>query len=63
MVFLNFFLDHEKDVSWLPFERPLTGLGRIDAISPAIGCTVLLILSQVVAEDKQLDVLVAGSPA
>lgn len=60
MVFLNFFLDDEKDVSWMPVERPLTGLGRINAIAPAIGCSVLLGLSQFVASEKQLDVLVAG---
>jgi hypothetical protein len=60
MVFLNFFLDHEKDVSWIRIERPLTGLGRIDAITPAIGCSVLLLLSQLVAADKEVDVLVAG---
>lgn len=60
MVFLGFFLDHEKDVDWVVIERPLTGLGRIDAIAPAIACAVLLVLSQVVAAEKQLDVLVAG---
>ncbi|MEJ7783684.1 MAG: DUF475 domain-containing protein [Solirubrobacteraceae bacterium] len=60
MVFLGFFLDDDKEVNWLGFERPLTGLGRIDSIAAAIAAGVLLLISQLVAPDKEIDVLVAG---
>jgi len=61
MVFLNFFLDDDKDQHWLGvLERPLTAFGRIPSISAAIACGVLLLLSQVVEAAKQVDVLVSG---
>jgi len=60
MVFLSFFLDADKDEHWLGVERPLTGLGSIGSIGPALGATTLLIVSQVVEKSMQTDVLVAG---
>jgi hypothetical protein len=60
MVFVSFFVDHEKDEHWLGVERPLTGLATLASIGPAIGAITLLIVSQVVDPSKQSDVLVAG---
>ncbi len=61
MVFLNFFFDEEKDHHWLgPVERPLAKLGHIDGITPAMAAIALLVVSQIVSAEEQLDVLVAG---
>jgi hypothetical protein len=61
MVFLNFFVDEEKDHHWLkPLERPLAKLGHIDAVTSAIGATVLLVLSQLVRDDLTEPILVSG---
>jgi uncharacterized protein len=60
MVFLSFFVDQDKDEHWLGVERPLTGLATVASIGPAIGATTLLIVSQIVEQSKQADVLVAG---
>lgn len=60
MVFLSFFVDEEKDEHWLGLERPLTGLASLASVGPAIGAITLLIISQIVEQSKQTDVLVAG---
>lgn len=61
MVFLNFFLDERKALHWLaPVERVLAKAGHINAVSSAVGVTVLLVMSQVVSAQLQSDVLVAG---
>ena len=60
MVFLSFFVDQDKDEHWLGVERPLTGLATVASIGPALGATTLLIVSQIVEQSKQADVLVAG---
>jgi len=60
MVFLSFFVDQDKDEHWLGVERPLTGLATVASIGPAIGATTLLIVSQIVEQSKQADVLLAG---
>ncbi|MEH3052534.1 MAG: DUF475 domain-containing protein [Patulibacter minatonensis] len=61
MVFLNFFFDADKDHHWAGFiERPLAAIGRIDAAPTAIAGAVLLLVSQVVGEEYQHDVLVSG---
>ena len=60
MVFLSFFIDEDKDEHWLFLEKPLAKLATIKNIVPALGATVLLVVSQVVDKAAQLDVLVAG---
>ncbi|MDQ8044972.1 MAG: DUF475 domain-containing protein [Solirubrobacteraceae bacterium] len=61
LVFLNFFLDEDKDTHWLgPIERPLAKLGHIDAITSAIAAIVLLLLSQFVKADLKEPILVSG---
>jgi hypothetical protein len=60
MVFLAFFLDEDKDEHWLAPERWLAKLAKLPSVQPAIGATVLLIVSHVVAKSAQTDVLVAG---
>ena len=61
MVFLDFFLDDDKDVHWLgPVERGLEKLGGIESMSPAIAGLVLIVVSQLVASEDQKDVLLAG---
>jgi hypothetical protein len=61
MVGLKHFFDREKDVHWIGvIERPLTKLGRIDAV--AIGLVLLLLyaVSTFLHEHEKLEFLVAG---
>src|SRR3954471_1481176 len=61
LVFLNFFFDSEKDGHWLaPIERPVSGLGGINAISATIAASVLLLVAALVGGDEAKDVLTAG---
>lgn len=61
LVFLNFFLDEEKDVNWLGgLERVLGRLGRVDSISTGIAILVLVLTTLYVPEESQIDVLVWG---
>lgn len=60
MVFLSFFFDEDKDIHWLPGEKILGAIGKIPTAVPAIAASVLLVVSQVVDEADQSDVLLSG---
>src|SRR5690606_28000715 len=61
MVFLNFFLDEEKDTHWFRMlERRLANLASVPAMSVFIALVVLLIMAGNVVEDKRLAVTMAG---
>lgn len=62
MIFLNFFLDQEKDKHWLSwFEKPLQKLGHLEAVQIAITLGVLYVVSRFQPEASQLSFLVAGT--
>jgi len=61
MVFLNFLLDHEKQLHWLGnVERKLGALGKVSSIAIMIAIGVLLGALSIVDEAQKLVVLVAG---
>lgn len=61
MVFLKFFIDHEKDVHWVgAVERPLAAVGKVESVQASIAAIVLVILSAYLPSDKQLEFIVAG---
>jgi hypothetical protein len=61
MVGLKHFLDTEKEVHWLDFiERPLTRLGRIEAVQLGLVLLLLWAISSAVHEHERLEFLVAG---
>ena len=61
MVFLDFFLDEDKDTHWLgPLERPLAKLGGIESMSAAIAGLAVIVASQLVASEAEKDVLLSG---
>lgn len=61
LVFLNFFLDEEKDTHWFRIlERRLAHLANVPAMSVFITLIALLIMDFQVEEAKRLDVILAG---
>ena len=61
LVFLNFFLDEEKDTHWFRFiERRLANLANVPAMSVFIALVTLLIMAANVAEETRLAVVMAG---
>jgi len=61
MVFLNFFLDEEKDTHWFRrVERRLSNLASVPAMSVFIALVALLIMAANVDEAKRLVVTMAG---
>jgi len=61
LVFLNFLLDHEKEVHWLGnFERKLGSLGKVSSIAVMISIAALLFSSTFVEEAQKMLVLIAG---
>lgn len=61
LVFLNFFLDEEKDTHWFRMlERRLAHLANVPAMSVFITLIALLIMDFQVEEAKRLDVILAG---
>ncbi len=61
MVFLEFFLDPEKDVHWLGgVERRLARLGRFEAVELAVVMLVLYGFSRGFAPEQARELLVAG---
>ncbi|MFZ0022007.1 DUF475 domain-containing protein [Acinetobacter sp.] len=61
MVFLNFFLDEEKDTHWFRrVERRLSNLANVPAMSVFIALVALLIMAANVDEAKRLAVTMAG---
>jgi hypothetical protein len=61
LVFLNYFLDSEKDVHWLHWIEEKAGmLGRIDAVSVLIAMGTLLVLLQFAENSEKAAILLAG---
>jgi len=61
MVGLKHFIDAEKEVFWISwFERPLSQLGRVDAVQIGISLLLLWGVSTQLAEHEQLTFLIAG---
>lgn len=61
LVFLNFFLDSEKDTHWFKFiEHRLANLANVPAMSVFIALVALLIMAMNVDETKRLVVTMAG---
>ncbi|WP_028100906.1 DUF475 domain-containing protein [Pseudoduganella violaceinigra] len=61
MVFLNFLLDHEKELHWLGnVERKLGALGKVSSIAIMISIGVLLGSLSIVDPAQKLVVLVSG---
>jgi hypothetical protein len=61
LVFLNFLLDHEKEMHWLGnVEKKLGSLGKVSSISVMVSLGVLLASLGLVQEAQKLVVLVSG---
>ena len=61
LVFLNFFLDEEKDTHWFRFiERRLAHLASVPAMSVFIALVALLVMAANIAEEGRLAVVMAG---
>ena len=61
LVFLNFLLDHEKELHWLGnVEKKLGSLGKVSSISVMVALGVLLGSLGLVEEAQELVVLVSG---
>ncbi len=61
LVFLNFLLDHEKEVHWLGhFEQKLGALGKVSSISVMVALGTLMASMSMIEEGQQLVVLIAG---
>lgn len=61
LVFLNFLLDHEKELHWLGhLEEKIASFGKIASIAVLIAIGTLLASLTMVETDRQLPVLVAG---
>ena len=61
LVFLNFLLDHEKEMHWLGnVEKKLGSLGKVSSISVMVSLGVLLASLGLVKEAQKLVVLVSG---
>jgi hypothetical protein len=61
MVGLKHFFNHEKDVHWIGLiERPLTRLGRIEALELGLVLLLLYFISRWLLANEQFEFLVAG---
>ena len=61
LVFLNFLLDHEKEMHWLGnVEKKLGSLGKVSSISVMVSLGVLMASLGLVEEAQKLVVLVSG---
>jgi hypothetical protein len=61
MVGLKHFFNHEKDVHWIGLiERPLTRLGRIEALELGLVLLLLYFVSSWLLANEQFEFLVAG---
>jgi hypothetical protein len=61
MVGLKHFFNHEKEVHWLAsIERPLTKLGRIEAVELGLIMLLLYAISTQLAANEKLEFLIAG---
>jgi hypothetical protein len=61
MVGLKHFFDSEKEVHWIEvIERPLTRLGRIEAVELGLVMILLWLIGRQLPEHEQVEFLVAG---
>ena len=61
LVFLNFLLDHEKELHWLGnLEKKIATFGKVASISVMIAIAALLASLSMIEAGRQLAVLVAG---
>ena len=61
MVGLNHFFDYEKDVHWIAIiERPLTRLGRIEAVELGLVLLLLYMVSTWLSGHERMEFLVVG---
>lgn len=61
MVSFKYFFDHDKDIHWLDLiEKPLTHLGKMEAIEAALVLIFIYVLSCFLPEAKAHSFLVAG---
>lgn len=61
MVFLKFFVAHHKTEHWIHvIERPLTRLGKMEAIEAALTLATLLVIAQWIPEIKRSEFIIAG---
>jgi hypothetical protein len=61
MVGLKHFFNHEKDVHWIAIiERPLTRLGRIEALEIGLVLLLLYLMTRWLGETERVEFLVAG---
>lgn len=61
LVFLNYFLDADKDIHWIQaIEEKVGALGRIDAVSVMIALLILVGAMSMVEEEGRFAVLIAG---
>lgn len=63
MLFLNFFLDRERDSTWLgPIERPMIRAGHFDSMTVILALWALLLSTEFLAgSEDRLSVLLAGT--
>jgi uncharacterized protein len=61
MVGLKHFFNHEKDIHWIAIiERPLTRLGRIEAVEIGLVLLLLYLMTRWLGETERVEFLVAG---
>jgi hypothetical protein len=61
MVALKYFIDEEKEVHWISFiEKPLNGLGRLEAVEISIVLIFLYVFTQFQNPDEKMNFLVSG---
>ncbi|MFL5785118.1 MAG: DUF475 domain-containing protein [Bacteriovoracaceae bacterium] len=61
MVALKYFFDEAKEVHWIGwFERPISKLGRVEAVSIGLTIVTLYFFSRVQAEHETMTFLVSG---
>lgn len=61
MVFLKFFVAHNKAHHWLVWiERPMTRLGKLEAVEAALTLCLLLVAAGLLEEPRRSEFIVAG---
>lgn len=62
LVFLDFLLDEEKELHWIPkLEQKIAQLGRIRFSSYIVAIIVLVLFSFIVEDSKKIDYFIAGT--
>lgn len=62
LVALKYFFDHEKEVHWIRvIEKPLSTMGRLEAIEVGICLLTLIVYSKYLEAAQQLPFLIAGA--